>query len=105
MELRVAEAEDAPVGCVDPVPAHPATGQVAGQAHPAGQVAQRRGTVVVRDDLLVRPVALAVVLADGVAVEHQLQRVVRNIENLAAEARLAIELGVGLPALNLEQES
>src|ERR1700678_2469435 len=41
-----------------------------------------------------------VILADGVAVEHQFERVVRYPEDLAAEARLAVELGIGLPAID-----
>ena len=48
------------------------------------------------------PVRLAVqvVLADGIGVEHQFEVLVRDPQDLSAESRMPVELGVGLPAVD-----
>ncbi len=112
MELRVAEAEHATIGCVDPVAAHAAVRLRADRADATRQAAQRGGAVVVAHDLLVGPVAVAVVLPDGVAQRTPLSHpdtvtpplardgdggtVARSHrEEVRVEAEVDVELGAG----------
>ena len=44
--------------------------------------------------------AVQIILSDRVAVQYQLERVVWNPEYLSSKARLAVELGIGLPAID-----
>src|ERR1700722_6373001 len=51
-------------------------------------------------DAITSFLAVQIVLSDGIAVEHQFERIVRYPQYLSSEARLAVELGVRLPAVD-----
>src|SRR3984957_4864268 len=51
-------------------------------------------------DAIASFLAVKIVLSDGIAVEHQFERIVRDPQYLSSEARLAVELGIRLPAVD-----